>query len=423
MVVSPDLILAYGPRAFLSLTGIVTLVTGVWHVDRTWDEKGSKAYERAKKDSSGGTVTIPTKDLDDAFPFPWAFLLGWAMFAISFLFPVDGSTAIVTSPSILAAVGCSLALGVIASVPMGEAVRNRNGPRKAMLGMLFLLFWILLTVASSLANGKTATMFCPIGAITIISSMKVLWKNRKMGDTWEQEGKPNPNPVVYNLGGPMFVTGWFLFWIGMAATDQAIAGLPIYLTTRAGLAFMCGCGMVPIVMMLDYAHDEGGEYVGFGTDGRYWGRFLETPIPFILAWTGFGVSSLLPYDFDTTTTRQWIILVNCILQGIDAGVLIQTALYEGDMARKNKWSLPFVIMFISLAINIGLHGGIPLVLGLSGAILIIAGQKTVFGDRKRGDYFMQNDGKPNPNPIVYSFGEPLFMTGWILISWGMSLPM
>ena len=164
MVVSPDLILAYGPRAFLSLTGIVTLVTGVWHVDRTWDEKGSKAYERAKKDSSGGTVTIPTKDLDDAFPFPWAFLLGWAMFAISFLFPVDGSTAIVTSPSILAAVGCSLALGVIASVPMGEAVRNRNGPRKAMLGMLFLLFWILLTVASSLANGKTATMFCPIGA-------------------------------------------------------------------------------------------------------------------------------------------------------------------------------------------------------------------------------------------------------------------
>ena len=93
------------------------------------------------------------------------------------------------------------------------------------------------------------------------------------------------------------------------------------------------------------------------------------------------------------------------------------------MARKNKWSLPFVIMFISLAINIGLHGGIPLVLGLSGAILIIAGQKTVFGDRKRGDYFMQNNGKPNPNPIVYSFGEPLFMTGWILISWGMSLPM
>merc|ERR1719351_386990 len=163
----------------------------------------------------------------------------------------------------------------------------------------------------------------------------------------------------------------------MASTDQVngLSGLPIYLTFRSALAFMSGCGMVPIVMMLDYAHDEGAEYVGFGTDGRYWGRFLETPIPFILAWTGLGISALLPYNFETTTTRQWIILANCILQGIDAGVLIQTALYEGDMARKNKWSLPFVILFLALAINVGIHGGVALALGLAGAILIIAGQK------------------------------------------------
>ena len=32
-------------------------------------------------------------------------------------------------------------------------------------------------------------------------------------------------------------------------------------------------------------------------------------------------------------------------------------------------------------------------------------------------------GKPNPNPIVYSYGEPLFMAGWILISLAMALPM
>jgi hypothetical protein len=93
------------------------------------------------------------------------------------------------------------------------------------------------------------------------------------------------------------------------------------------------------------------------------------------------------------------------------------------MARKNKWSLPFVLLFLALAINIGMSGMVALALALPGAILIIAGQKIVFGDRKRGDYFMQNNMQTNPNPIVYSFGEPVFMTGWIMMAWAMSLPM
>ena len=29
----------------------------------------------------------------------------------------------------------------------------------------------------------------------------------------------------------------------------------------------------------------------------------------------------------------------------------------------------------------------------------------------------------NPNPIVYSVGEPLFMAGWILLSLAIALPM
>ena len=89
--------------------------------------------------------------------------------------------------------------------------------------------------------------------------------------------------------------------------------------------------MVPVVLLLDYAHDEGAEYVGYGRDGRFFGRFFESPTPFLLAWTLFRMSALLPFDgVETTTARQWIALVNCILQGIDAGVLIQTALYEGE---------------------------------------------------------------------------------------------
>ena len=424
-ILPPDLLLVFGPRSLLSLSGIVTLVLGVWHVDRTWDEKGSKAYHRVAKgrNSKEGDIKIPSKDLDDAFPFPWAFLLGWVMFGVSYLFPVDGSFSLYLTPSSLAGLLVSLMLGVVASVPMGDAVRTRNKGRKELLGMAFLVLWLVLSVVTSINNGKVAMACCPIGMVSIISSMKILWKNRKMGDYWEQEGRPNPNPVVYNLGGPLFVLGWFFFWVGMASTDQVddSTGFPLYFTLRSALAFLSGCGMVPIVMMLDYAHDEGAEYVGFGTDGRFFGRFAESPIPFILAWTCLGISSLLP--FGSSSTRQWIILVNCVLQGIDAGVLIQSALYEGDMARKNKWSIPFVLLFFTLAINIGLYGGLPLVLSLPGAILIIAGQKIIFGDRKRGDYFMQNNMKPNPNPVVYSYGEPVFMTGWIMMAWAVSLPM
>jgi hypothetical protein len=81
------------------------------------------------------------------------------------------------------------------------------------------------------------------------------------------------------------------------------------------------------------------------------------------------------------------------------------------------------LMFMALAFNIGMTSNLALALALPGAILIIAGQKTVFGDRKRGDYFMTHKMQTNPNPIVYSYGEPLFMTGWIMIALGMALPM
>jgi hypothetical protein len=209
------------------------------------------------------------------------------------------------------------------------------------------------------------------------------------------------------MGGPLFVFGWFLYWIGLCANKTEGkwdgTGLPLYFDLKTALAFLSGCGMVPVVMALDYAHDEGAEYVGYGTDGRFFGRFLESPTPFLLAWVGFGASALV--GAQVITVKMWSLLANCVLQGVDAGIFIQKALYEGDMKRKNMWSVPFVALFMGLAANIGWGGGTKLALALPGAMLIILGQKTVFGDRKRGDYFMQT-GKTNPNPIVYSYGEP-----------------
>ncbi|MFT7625755.1 MAG: hypothetical protein ACI9WU_004946, partial [Myxococcota bacterium] len=204
-------------------------------------------------------MLISKEDLDAAFPFPVAFLLGWALFALSYLFPTGGGAGMHLGVAELIAAAFSLALGVIASVAMGDAVRHRNASKKQKLSMAFGLSWVGLTIASGLSAGLGAVSFafCGAGVVSIVASMKILWEHRKMGDSWEQEGKPNPRPVVYNMGGPLFVFGWFLFWVGMSSTASGTAdsGLPCYFNARTALAFFAGCGMVPVVMMLDYAHD------------------------------------------------------------------------------------------------------------------------------------------------------------------------
>jgi hypothetical protein len=341
----PDLVIPFEPRALLSLVGIVAIVLGVWYVDRTWDEEGSKAYARALKESKSKTdIVIPQNELEMAFVFPAAFLAGWLMYAVANVLAVTGLDLNISTSTMLAA-GASLLLAWIASVPMEVAVRDRKADLKQKLGLAFVSSWILLTVSTIQSSATAYAVYLnPAGMVCIIASMKILWKFRKMGDSWEQSGKPNPNPVVYNLGGPLFVFGWFLYWVGMVATDDTedwdetkVGGLPIYLNMRLATAMAAGCGMVPIVMFLDYAHDEGAEFTGWGTDGRFFGRFLESPTPFLLAWLFFGLSSLLNLK-ESPGIRQYIIVANCVLQGIDAGVLIQTALYEGDMATKNKVS-------------------------------------------------------------------------------------
>jgi hypothetical protein len=295
-----------------------------------------------------------------------------------------------------------------------------------------------------------------LGPITIILSQKILFGSRKMGTLWEESGSPNFRPVVYNMGGPLFVWGWFVLWMGTNGLPSPLASIddlypdlavvskmpyvPLFLNIRTFLAFFAGCGMVPVVRFLDYSHDEDGAWLGennespkavfkkwwLGTDGTYFGVFLESPWPFVIMWTLFGVSSFFDVqDKVYVSYRPILLLVSCLLQGVDAGILIQQNLYAGNIEGKMKFSKPFVLLFMLLAINIGASASwLNLILSLPGAILIILGQKTVFGARKRGDYTMQNNGKANPynQVFVYSWGEVFFMMGWILICWGMSMP-
>lgn len=471
------LIIFFGWRSMLALAGYLIMQIGLWGTELKWDEEGSAAWlEAAGKTGNvspedlmkldGVEATIPEDKLKAAFPTPWGFLIGWWVWGISYLFPMDGTLDMDPTPfGIVACVVCVL-VSFIASVPMSDAVMNRNPDKKKYLSIAFVLGWITLGVMSALDvskilddndfDGNRAAVWCLnlLAPITIILSQQILFASRKMGTLWEQSGKPNFHPIVYNMGGPLFVMGWFLFWLGTSGVPaknwpendlyQDIDGenpyIPLFLNWRTWLAFMGGCAMVPVVRFLDYSHDEDGPWCGenenvpkvvfgkwwLGTDGTYFGLFAESPWPFVLAWTCFGFSSFFTYDNSIDPTwREILIFVNCLLQGVDAGVLIQQNLYAGNMEGKNMFSLPFVILFVLLAINIGAswdwHG---LILSIPGAALIIRGQQVVFAARKRGDYTMQNEGKANlyESVFVYTWGEVFFMMGWIIICWGMSLP-
>jgi hypothetical protein len=257
------------------------------------------------------------------------FLIGWWVWGLSYIFPIDGTSNIKpTRYGIVALVVCVL-VSVDASLPMADAVMNRLATKKKVLSLIFLLGWITLGVMSSLDvctqlgtyNYGSVWVLCVLGPFTIILSQKILFGARKMGTLWEESGKSNFHPIVHNMGGPLFVWGWFFFFLGVAGIPEMIQMeniyaqppsapfvLPLFLNLRTLVAFGGGCAMVPVVRFVDYSHDEDGPWLGanddgkvfskwwFGTDGTYFGIFLESPWPFILAWAIFGFSSFLTVD-------------------------------------------------------------------------------------------------------------------------------
>ena len=414
-----------GPRSILSLAGIVLLILGVWHVDRTWDEEGTKEHERARA-INPQSPQLSDAHLDAAIRFPVMFLVGWAMLAVSFLFPTDGASGLtLTAFGVLAAIA-AVALASVASLPMADAVRHRREQKKQTLSMLFLTFWIALTVFTGLdAVNRTETfVFGAAGMICIVVAMALLWKYRKMGTSWEETGEPNSRPVVYNLGGPLFVLGWLLFWIAIASTEPSTAdgGLLLDFDWRTGLSFVAGFGIVLAVFTVDYAHDEGAPYVGFGTDGSQVGRVLESPGPFILLWALFGaVAFIEPSNSIADPTGPLLLHLGVsVVMGLYVGIGVQTAIYKANEPLLSKLAMGFVVLLLVIAINLGRDGGAPLYLAVSGALLVAMSQAMLVKDRKRGKYWMKH-GEPNPQPIVYSYGAVMFPAGWLLIAWALSL--
>ena len=263
---------------------------------------GSRAYIEASKKSGvsgkmtpeeldevnfGDKVVIPDDKKREAFPVPWGFLFGWWLWGLSYLLPLNGTAVVKPTMYGMAATAVCFAVSFVASVPMSDAVMNRLPAKKKMLSLAFLIGWICLGVTSALDvvaqleggsgpkdRGLVWTL-CLLGPFTVILSQKILFESRKMGTLWEESGKPNFHPIVYNMGGPLFVWGWFYLFMGtcsvpgmmnlddlFAQPKSGPAMLPLFLNLRTLVAFAGGCAMVPVVRFLDYSHDEDGPWCG-----------------------------------------------------------------------------------------------------------------------------------------------------------------
>jgi hypothetical protein len=209
-----SIFLIIGWRSMIALAGYLIMQVGLWRAEHKWDEEGSAAWlEAAGKDKSsapedleksgGELATIPADKLKAAFPIPWGFLIGWWVWGISYLFPLDGTRDMdPTVFGIVALVVCVF-VSLVASVPMADAVMNRTPKKKMILSLMFLLGWIVLGVMSALDVTDQVTGFdqsgiwvlCMLGPFTVIVSQKILFGSRKMGTLWEESGKPNFRPV------------------------------------------------------------------------------------------------------------------------------------------------------------------------------------------------------------------------------------
>lgn len=211
--------LKLGIRSAVALAGYLIMQVGLWQAEFKWDEEGSAAYLAvANKDKGltpeeldamdfGDSIEIPDDQKKAAFPTPWGFLIGWWVWGLSYLFPIDGTNNFdPTAYGVVCVVVCFY-VSFVASLPMADAVMTRNATKKKVLSLQFLLGWITLGVMSSLDVSEqlgsksygSVWVLCMMGPFTIILSQKILFGARKMGTLWEESGKPNFHPIVYNM--------------------------------------------------------------------------------------------------------------------------------------------------------------------------------------------------------------------------------
>lgn len=474
-MVYPAAVILLGARAWTSLVGIVLIVVGHWRADKIWDDTidvetdgpasstdiASAAGEFLESayefmDSAQRAVTNPdsvdSKRVHKLFRGPSGIPLmyavaGWVCLAFSFLMDCHNhsgwNVGIISIISVLLTILIALVQTVIRPLAMYDRSVHEHSHF-----FTFALFggYVLLGVFVLLDHNDAPFWLPLVAGASIAIAPNLLWFCSKRGDTYDRAAVRNPRPVLYNVGGPLLVAGWFMFWVAMncieAIPDRRY--LPLYWTSRTAVAFEGAVSIFAAYWASGYAQDEHDEtdpatatsnttqpssiVDGHGSrpfrplKSFLFGRVMEMRMAFVVSWFMMAVSAFLPTYSAGGRFSSIILFLALAAQGFAIGVQHVLGIRAGDEHKLQKWSrvasaiFGFIVLFLFITKEFAAG-----LLAFLGTIAMGLGWMILQKDRKRGDFWMET-GQANPSWTVYSNGVLLFTVGLLMFAWAMSIP-
>ncbi|KAG7350870.1 hypothetical protein IV203_010230 [Nitzschia inconspicua] len=401
--------------------------------------------------------------LESAFPLPKVLLAGTSIWSISVFFdPNFGGFRLYINAWNVMMFLLAACVGPILAFPIREATLKRDLDRKKKATWVLALDFVLITcfsIGDWMVQNKKIWYIPLFGVLFILVSHYMFQRNRRMGLSWDQEGKAKSSSQIYvqNLATPLLILGIVLFWIGTNAVlmaDLYQTYLPIWTTVSRSWCVVLAVMLliVPAHMALDFAFDQGSqpvvvlEQVKFYTlDGKaftsllaevrwvpetFVATILETPIWLALGWTFMALNCFLPFGVTGLTVQQFCCMGICIAMAPVYGMFVLPALWTGNLGSFTKWSYFYYGLMVAWATSIGIGGGIALLLSVAGILFVLVGHRWDLYERKRGMPWLatnmgdlSNEVTLKTVPQVYGIGQPLGIFGWVLLCLAMSIPM
>lgn len=500
-----DFVILMGGRAWCSLLGLLLITIGTWQVQQTQERQdqeppssvsspthpetstspGLDAEYAALPETTTNTTTTTTTESGHPFFTVWPFLvraLGWILLAFT---PLQTAQkwwgwqaepfAIVSCITFLGMGLCELALPLsLQAVDLPSFCHPRGDTTWRLpwisLGWILQATWLML-VQHPPAIGGLFPVWCVAIALAPVLFYHALVppERPQLRQYQEQMQAAQPpdsslsssalSPIVFHLGGPLYVFGVFFFWVGLNAIQAKQPNglyLPVELYGSRTVASYIGATLVLLVAwMASYALDEMPRVSrvvdpstkqvrvitktkpqdfqagpGLGMNGFFFGEVWETKIVFGLVWLLFSLAVFLPYM--TSLELPLFLMFTMLAIGLSLSIVYERAMREPPTPQEDgttltgvglaKWSKLLPALFGFWCIEIWAHiDWVAFFLSLMGSVCFLLAHVILHHDRKRGGRHFIATGQDNPRPLVYSYGTLLMPLGLLLLAWALSL--
>lgn len=452
----PSLVLLMNLRTAASLLGIILIIVGSWSWNRAWD-----VYDKTEPLSVGGDgdyhAMSSSSDSLSSPRFNTVAAIGWSLFALSYLLDRDYWLKIDEDLSMVTylAIALIVALGVLQSHLIPRALLDGTMDNYQVLYVsIFLLGLLTNGFLIKYINPAAPSWMGPIGSLFVAIAPYFLFKARRKGELMEtdedsendEEGAAivpatirEKTVYVFNLGGPVMVAGWFLWWLSM----NCMSGVPdefylqLFVTSRTYIVFAGAILVVIVYWMVGYALDattpvnEKEAALGvvknapaFGVGNSFFGEANEIPVAMVFAWGVFGFSAFWPVIVGWV---PFVVFPLFLAVGFSMAMQQTAGLREKDVNAVSRWARCVDVGIFLSILAIGYHGrALAVALMFLGLVFTSYGALALHADRKIGRSWLRQADVTIPamthdKPQIFSYGALAFPFGMIALAWGVSM--